>query len=261
MTFPDKTIYPVASKNEKDFFNLMDVYLDAVFFPNIYSNPYTLMQEGWHYEFDRAGTLITSGVVYNEMKGAFSSPERILFSRIQKLLYPHTCYAFESGGEPEAIPSLSLEKFIEFHRTYYLPSNSFIYLYGDGDFERELALIESYAGQFSRKDHNIVFAQPSPFDRPVEASFEYPISLNEDARERNFLAFATASGSAADPIVYLGYEIVRHLLFGNSASPLKKALLKANTGKDIMAFVETEIFQPFMCIIAKNTEPEKKASF
>lgn len=261
MTFPDKTMYPVASKNEKDFHNLMDVYLDAVFFPNIYSNPFTLMQEGWHYEFDQAGRLIISGVVYNEMKGAFSSPERILFSKIQKILYPDTLYAFESGGDPEAIPSLTQDKFLEFHRTYYHPSNSYIYLYGNGNTEHELALIAGYLSEFTKKESISPIAQQAPFGKPVDAVFEYPISRNEEARERTFLAFATCSGKATDSLTYLGYEIIRHLLFGTSASPLKKALLKANIGKDIIGYAEMEILQPFLCTVVKNTELERKNEF
>lgn len=261
MTFPDKTMYPVASKNHKDFLNLMDVYLDAVFFPNIYTNPFTLMQEGWHYEFDQNGRLGISGVVYNEMKGAFSSPERILFSKIQKLLYPGTCYAFESGGEPEAIPTLSQEKFLDFHRTCYHPSNSYIYLYGDGAIEKELELIGGYLADFSKIENVPQIVPQPPFDRPVDTVCEYPISKNEDARERSYLAFATCSGQATDPITYLGYEIVRHLLAGTSASPLKKALLKANLGKDVLAYAEMEILQPFLCTVVKNTEPERKEKF
>ncbi len=261
MTFPDKTMYPVASKNEKDFLNLMDVYLDAVFFPNIYSNPFTLMQEGWHYEFDQTGKLTISGVVYNEMKGAFSSPERILFSKIQKLLYPSTCYAFESGGDPDAIPTLTEKKFLQFHRTYYHPSNSYIYLYGNGNLERELALISEYLADFGHKECSPRITPQPPFAAPVDAVFEYPISRNEDPEARSFLAYATCAGQVTDPVTYAGYDIIRHLLFGTSASPLKKALLKANIGKDVLAYAETEILQPFLCTVVKNTELAHKEKF
>ncbi|MCX7679197.1 MAG: insulinase family protein [Spirochaetes bacterium] len=261
MTFPDKTMYPVASKNEKDFLNLIDVYLDAVFFPNIYHNPFILMQEGWHYEFDSKGRLIINGIVYNEMKGAFSSPERIIVSKIQKLLFPDTCYAFESGGDPEEIPSLTQEMFLNFHQTYYHPSNSYIYLYGNGNVERELSLIDSYLSEFSTREIDIPIFPQKPFDSPIDRVFEYPISKSERTNERSYVAVATASGVVTDPVLYLGYEIVRHLLLGTAASPLKKNLLKAKIAKDITAFAELEILQPYLCVIAKKTDPQKKNQF
>jgi Zn-dependent M16 (insulinase) family peptidase len=134
MTYPDKTMYPIASRNDKDFINLMDVYMDAVLYPNIYEKPEILMQEGWHYELETEDQPLTyKGVVYNEMKGAFSSPEQVLFREIQQSLYPDTPYANESGGDPDYIPDLTQEDFIEFHKKYYHPSNSYIYLYGNGD--------------------------------------------------------------------------------------------------------------------------------
>src|SRR5690554_3640701 len=142
MTYPDKTVYPIASRNDKDFVNLMDVYLDAVFYPNIYEKPEILMQEGWHYELeDRDQPLTYKGVVYNEMKGAFSSPEQVLFRKIQESLYPDTPYGNESGGDPDFIPDLTQEQFKEFHKKYYHPSNSYIYLYGDGDLDAHLRFI------------------------------------------------------------------------------------------------------------------------
>ena len=134
MTYPDKTMYPVSSRNEKDFHNLMDVYLDAVFYPRIYEKPEILMQEGWHYELNKPEDPITyRGVVYNEMKGAFSSPEQVLMRKIQESLFPDTPYGVESGGDPEVIPTLTQEQFVAFHRKYYHPSNCYIYLYGDMD--------------------------------------------------------------------------------------------------------------------------------
>ena len=139
MTFADKTMYPVASTNEKDFVNLMDVYLDAVFYPNIYEQPEILMQEGWHHELNKKEDEISiKGVVYNEMKGAFSSPEQILFRNIQRSLFPDHVYGFESGGDPDEIPNLSYEEFIDFHKRYYHPSNSRIFVYGDGPVEDRL---------------------------------------------------------------------------------------------------------------------------
>ena len=149
MTFPDKTMYPIASTNEKDFMNLMDVYLDAVFYPNIYKYPEILMQEGWHYELESEEDEITyKGVVYNEMKGAFSSPESILFRKIQESLLPDTPYGVESGGDPEFIPDLTYDDFIAFHKKYYHPSNSYIHLYGNGDLKEQLKFIDAEYLQF-----------------------------------------------------------------------------------------------------------------
>jgi len=262
MTYPDKTMYPVASRNEKDFFNLMDVYLDAVFHPNIYDNPYTLMQEGWHYEItSREGPLSYSGVVYNEMKGAFSSPERILYSRLQSALFPDTCYGFESGGAPESIPTLGREKFLNFHRTFYHPSNGYIYLYGNGDTERELSSIARYLDEFDGKTIDSRIGVQSPFPAMKELAFEFPLSPGEDTAGRGFLALAFASGSATEAETYLAFEIARHILLGTPASPLKRALLKAGIGKDVMGIAENGILQPFLGVIIKDTDIGKKELF
>lgn len=152
MTFPDKTMYPVASCNDKDFKNLMDVYLDAVFFPNMLKDPQVLMQEGWHYEMTSPeDPLAYSGVVYNEMKGVFSSPDALLERRTMENLFPHTTYGVESGGDPDDIPQLTQEQFIQFYKTYYHPSNSYIYLYGNLDIDDTLQFIDSeYLSQFKR---------------------------------------------------------------------------------------------------------------
>jgi len=143
MTYPDKTVYPVASCNEKDFQNLMNVYLDAVLHPNIYKEPKIFMQEGWHYELESPESdLIYNGVVYNEMKGAFSSPEEVLDRYTRKTLFPDNCYGQESGGDPAFIPDLTYEDFLAFHKRYYHPSNSYIYLYGDMDMEEKLVWLD-----------------------------------------------------------------------------------------------------------------------
>ncbi|MFW6181742.1 MAG: insulinase family protein, partial [Spirochaetota bacterium] len=154
MTFPDKTMYPVASRNVRDFMNLMDVYLDAVFFPNIYRYPEIFMQEGWHYEMESPDdTLEYRGVVYNEMKGVFSTPEAVLFRKIPESLYPDTPYTFESGGDPEEIPRLTYERFLSYHRRHYHPSNSWICLYGDGELEEHLEFLHTrYLSRFTRID-------------------------------------------------------------------------------------------------------------
>ena len=183
MTYPDRTLYPVASCNDKDFQNLVHVYLDAVFYPNIYENEAIFRQEGWHYELDEAGELTYNGVVYNEMKGAFSSPEGVLYREITTALYPHTTYGWESGGDPEAIPELSYEQFLDFHRTYYHPSNSYIYLYGDMDMAEKLAFLdENYLSHFDclKVDSEI---RPEPaFEKPARSVREFPISEGETWR-------------------------------------------------------------------------------
>ena len=151
MTYPDKTIYPIASCNDKDFKNLMHVYMDAVFYPNIYKKEEIFKQEGWHYELeDTDGEIKYNGVVYNEMKGAFSSPEQQLYRLIQESLFPNTAYGVESGGDPKVIPDLTYEDYLAFHKRYYHPTNSYIYLYGDMDIEERLNWMdEQYLSKFS----------------------------------------------------------------------------------------------------------------
>ncbi len=263
MTYPDKTMYPVASKNERDFFNLMNVYLDAVLYPNIYDNPYTLMQEGWHYEIDsREGDISYSGVVYNEMKGAFSSPERMLYWHLQRSLLPDTVYGFESGGDPKAIPSLTQENFLDFHRTYYHPSNGYLYLYGNGDTERELAFInDEYLGDFSPRKIDSIILPQTPFGTMKEFVFEYPVSAGESTENKSYLGQGFCFGSALDAEKYLTLEIMNRILLGTPASPLKQALLRAGIGKDIMGFAENEIRQLFMAVVAKDTDPGRKDEF
>ena len=170
MTYPDKTVYPVASCNDQDFHNLMDVYMDAVLHPNIYANPKIFLQEGWHYEMESEDSPLTiNGVVYNEMKGAFSSPESVLERHISSVLYPDTPYAFESGGDPDVIPALSYEEFLRFHQTYYHPSNSYIYLYGDMDMEKTLNwLDDAYLNEYDRKEIHSEISFQKPFGESKE---------------------------------------------------------------------------------------------
>lgn len=162
MTYPDKTMYPVASRNDKDFKNLMDVYLDAVFYPLIYENPYTLMQEGWHYEIaGKEGELAYNGVVYNEMKGVYSSADAIAENEVMRALFPDSPYRYESGGYPAAIPQLTQEAFENFHRTYYSPENSFIYLYGDMDIEKRWNILTVSIYRLLKKAAALI--QPFPY--------------------------------------------------------------------------------------------------
>jgi len=263
MTFSDKTMYPVASKNKKDFFNLMDVYLDAVLYPNIHSDEKIMQQEGWHYELDeKDGEIIIKGVVYNEMKGAFSSPVRKLYSDIESCLYPDTAYAHESGGDPEAIPNLTLKEFREFHKKYYHPTNSYIYLYGDGNTGEELKFIEeNYLKDFDkiRIDSKIGFQKP--FDKPIEVNSVYGVSADDDTNEKSFLSMAFSAGRTSDVEFVQAFEILKHMLLDTPAAPLKNALIKAGVCKDVMGVADTNILQPFMAIIAKYTDESKKDEF
>jgi Zn-dependent M16 (insulinase) family peptidase len=263
MTYPDKTLYPIASKNEKDFYNLMDVYLDAVFYPDIYKHKEILMQEGWHYELENKEDEITyKGVVYNEMKGAFSSPESILMRRTQETLFPDTPYGVESGGDPDDIPNLTQQQFEAFHKKYYHPSNSFFYLYGDGNILEQLEFInENYLKDFDRIDVDSEISMQQPIGELKEFTIDYPISAEEDEKEKTYLSMNFVVGTSKDPELYLAVEVLEHLLLGSSAAPLKKALLEAEIGKDVFSQVDNGILQPMFSIIVKNTDPEKKEVF
>lgn len=263
MTYPDKTLYPVASRNEKDFYNLMDVYLDAVFYPNIYKIPEIFMQEGWHYELENKEDELTyKGVVYNEMKGAFSSPEDILFRNIQESLFPDTPYSMESGGDPEVIPRLSLKEFLEFHKKYYHPSNSFIFLYGDGNILDELKFIEeNYLKDFERINIDSCLPLQKPFKEQRELKVDYPISDDENEKDNTFLNLNFVVGESTNPEVYLAFEIIEHLLLETPAAPLKKALIEAGLGKDVLGRFDNSILQPVFSIVVKNSNEEQKEQF
>lgn len=262
MTFSDKTIYPVASKNEKDFFNLMDVYLDAVFYPNIYNTKEILMQEGWHYELENVeDNLSYKGVVYNEMKGAFSSPDGVLMRNIQKSLFKNT-YGFESGGDPEAIPDLSEEEFLGFHSKYYHPSNSYIFLYGDGDLDKMLAFInDNYLVNFNKKDVDSMILTQEPFEKMKEVTEEYSISEEDAEDDKTFMALNFATGKSVDDELYLSLSTLEYLLLETQGAPLKQALLDANLGKDVYGSFDNSILQPVFSIVIKNTEADKKGKF
>ena len=262
MTFSDKTVYPVASRNEKDFFNLMDVYLDAVLHPRIYEEPMIFMQEGWHHElFDEKDPVIYKGVVYNEMQGAYSSPERILGDEIDKSLYPDTCYRFSSGGKPEVIPELSYEEFLNFHKKFYHPSNSYIYLYGNGDIEKQLKFIdEEYLSEFDKTEIDSEIYIQLPFQERKEAIAYYPILKDEPEENRSYLSLNYVLGENIDPELYLMTNIIGLLLIDMEAAPLKKALIEAEIGEDIFSMTTGGI-QPGFSIVAKNSSMGKKEEF
>lgn len=264
MTFSDKTIYPLASKNEKDFVNLMDVYLDAVFYPNLYSQPEILMQEGWHYELENKEDKLTyKGVVYNEMKGAFSSPEGSLMRKIQESLFPDTSYGVESGGDPEFIPDLTHKEFTEFHKKYYHPSNSYIFLYGDGNIDEQLQFInDKYLKDFDRIEIDSAIKLQKPFNKMEEVKRDYPISCDDDEEGKTFLSLNFVSGdNVSQPEMHLALEILEYLLLESAAAPLKKALVDAEIGKDVFGSFDNSILQPVFSIVVKNSNESEKEKF
>ncbi|MBE6092053.1 MAG: insulinase family protein [Selenomonas ruminantium] len=263
MTYPDKTMYPVASRNDKDFQNLMDVYLDAVFYPAMLENPQILMQEGWHYEIDSADAPLTySGVVYNEMKGALSAPDDLLESRIMAALYPDTTYGYESGGDPEAIPQLTYEMFKNFHQRYYHPSNSYIYLYGDMDIEEKLAYLDKeYLSAFDRIAIDSHIEKQAAFTGLQRQTLTYPASPDEDTAEKTFLSLNWVTGESLNPVDMMGLEILEHALLRTPAAPLRKALIDAQLGKDVDSSFEDDMLQPFFSIIISNSEKDRVDKF
>lgn len=263
MTYPDKTVYPVASCNDKDFQNLMHVYMDAVFYPNIYQNDKTFRQEGWSYHLDDPdGELTLSGVVYNEMKGAFSSPEGVLDRVILNSLFPDTSYANESGGDPEVIPELTYEQFLDFHRTYYHPSNSYIYLYGDMDMEEKLRwLDEKYLSAFDQIKVDSEIRYQQPFSEMKEIIQEYSIASDENITDNTYLSYNKVIGTSLDEKLYLAFQILDYALLSAPGAPLKKALLDAGIGKDIMGSYDNGVYQPIFSVIAKNANMEQKEEF
>ena len=263
MTYPDKTVYPVASCNDKDFQNLMHVYMDAVFYPNIYQHDEIFRQEGWSYKLDEPdGKLEYNGVVYNEMKGAFSSPEGVLDRVILNSLFPDTSYAYESGGDPEEIPNLTYEQFLDFHRKYYHPSNSYIYLYGDMDMEEKLKwLDENYLCEFDAAEVDSEICFQKPFDKMIEVEKTYSISSEETEEENTYLSYNKVIATSLDEKLYQAFQILDYALLSAPGAPLKKALMDAGIGKDIMGSYDNGIYQPIFSIIAKNTEPQQKEQF
>ena len=245
----------------RSFQNLMHVYLDAVFYPNTYQNEAIFRQEGWHYELNDEGELIYNGVVYNEMKGAFSSPDSVLWREIPTALYPHTTYGVESGGDPENIPDLTYEQFLDFHRTYYHPSNSYIYLYGDMDMAEKLAFLdEKYLSHFDclKVDSEI---RPEPaFEKPARSVREFPISEGENVEENTYLVQAFSMGDTLDKEMYAAMKILDFALCSVPGAPLKQALIERGIGKDVFSATDT-IRQPYFAVVAKGTSAGKEEEF
>lgn len=263
MTYPDKTVYPVASCNDKDFQNLMHVYMDAVLYPNIYEHEEIFRQEGWSYKLDSPdGELQYNGVVYNEMKGAFSSPESVLDRVVLNTLFPDTSYANESGGDPERIPDLTYEQFLDFHRKYYHPSNSYIYLYGDMDMEEKLErLDQEYLSHFEKAEVDSRIRMQEPFQEMVEKELPYSIASDESEEDNTYLSYNKVIGTSLDRELYLAFQVLDYALLSAPGAPLKKALTEAGIGKDIMGSYDNGILQPVFSVISKNANLDQKEAF
>ena len=263
MTYSDKTVYPVASCNDADFQNLMDVYLDAVFHPNIYEKEEIFRQEGWHYELeDVDGELTYNGVVYNEMKGAFSSPEDVLDREIMAALFPDTPYGNESGGDPQVIPNLTWEQFLAFHKKYYHPSNSYIYLYGNMDMAEKLQWLDvEYLSAYDAMEVDSSLPMQKAFEEPRELVLQYPISEAEEEKDNTYLSYNKVIGTSLDKELYLAFQVIEYALLAAPGAPLKQALLDAKIGKDVMSNYDNGILQPIFSIIAKNANTDQKDAF
>lgn len=261
MTFADKTMYPIASCNEEDFHNLMDVYLDAVFYPNIYDKKEIFLQEGYRYFFDETGKLNITGVVYNEMKGALSDPESLLSLEITKLFYKNTTYGFESGGDPKYIPDLTYEDFLKFHQEYYHPSNAYLYLYGDLDFERALAHInENYISQFEKLDSlpKIDIQKIVPENFIQKATYT---AQTEDEDERGYLSYTFNVGTNLNAQHTMALQILSYCLLETNASPLKQNLLNAGICNEVEGWFDTSTLEMIFSIVAKDADVSRVVEF
>ena len=263
ITFPDKTMYPVASCNDTDFRNLMDVYLDAVFYPNTYRNEMIFRQEGWSIQLeDKEADPAYNGVVYNEMKGAFSSPDDVLARAIQNSLFPDNTYFYESGGDPEEIPNLTYEDFLDFHRTYYHPSNSYIYLYGKMDHAEQLDWLDrEYLSAFEEKQVDSVIEPQRPFEEERTRRILYPITEDEDTKKNTYLAWSRVVGTSLDVQLEAAMDVLSFVLLETPGAPLRDALLEAGIGSDIESSYESGVMQPYFSIIAREAEPEDADRF
>ncbi len=262
-TYPDKTLYPVASCNQKDFENLMHVYMDAVFYPNIYEKEEIFKQEGWHYEInDPEDPIIYNGVVYNEMKGAFSSEEGVMERFIMNSLFPDNTYGNESGGDPACIPDLTYEDYLDFHRRYYHPSNSYIYLYGDMDVEERLNWMDAhYLKDFPAISPRSEIQMQKPFSQMKRLSQEYAVSQNADCTEKTYYGFATAMDITMDQETCRAFDLLSYVLVDMPGAPLKQALLDAGIGNDVDVDFCDILQQSYFAIVTKNARAGQREKF
>ena len=262
-TFPDKTMYPCASQNEQDFKNLMHVYMDAVFYPQIYDHEEIFMQEGWHHHIlDEQEPVSYNGVVYNEMKGAFSDPQQILLRNLMHSLYPDTAYGFESGGDPEYIPELTYEEFKNFHSKFYHPTNSYIFLYGNCDMEERMNwLDEAYLSHFEKIEFNTEIKYQTPFKAPIYQTGYYPVAKEVPLENKTFLSYNVAFPSTLDTKLMIATGILVDVLLNNLGAPLKQALIDAKLGADVMAAFDDGLLQPILGIVVVNSDENKEKEF
>ncbi|WP_128102770.1 insulinase family protein [Paenibacillus sp. DCT19] len=263
MTYPDKTIYPIASRNEHDFHNLMDIYLDAVLNTNIYENEKIFLQEGWNYKLASAEDDLTyNGVVYNEMKGAFSSPERIVRRAVLNSLFPDTTYSKESGGIPDEITDLTYQGLLDFHTKYYHPSNSFIYLYGDMDMEEKLKwLDETYLSQYDRMETDSEIGLQPAFGERVDVVQTYSAGTTESEVDNSFLTYNAVIGTSLDQELNIAFQILQYALLNAPGAVLKQALLDKGIAKDVYGSYDDSLYQPVMTIGLKKSNLESKQVF
>lgn len=254
MTYPDKTVYPVASCNDQDFKNLMDVYLDAVFNPNITKYEEIFKQEGWHYELSgKDDELKINGVVYNEMKGAYSSPDEVLSSQIYRSLFPDNTYSKDSGGNPEYIPKLTYEAYLDFYHKYYHPSNSYIYLYGDMDVvERLKWLDKEYLSRYDYKKVNSEINKQPAFDEIRNVETQYSITMDDSQENKTYLSYNRVVGDTLDEMLYQAFDVLDYALVSSPGAPVKQALIDAGIGDDVYGSYDAGILQPVFSFVAKN---------
>ncbi len=262
MTGADITTYPVASMNDKDYFNLMHVYLDAVFYPKVLTDKRIFMQEGWHHELDNPEDEITyKGVVYNEMKGAYSSPEREVGYLVYKTLFPDNTYGVSAGGYPTEIPKLTYDSFVSFHEKYYHPSNSYILLYGNGNLDKELEFINSkYLSNFNKSDHEITIPLQKPFDTMKEQEKTYPLPEGGDTKNQSFLNMSFVAGQSTDRTLCMAMDVLSDALVNHESGPIRLALQEAGIGQDVTAHFN-EALQNVFEIQVRNANPEDKDKF
>ncbi|MCR4567826.1 MAG: insulinase family protein [Pseudobutyrivibrio sp.] len=263
MTYPDKTVYPIASTNDTDYKNLIDVYMDAVFHPNIYKYREIFEQEGWHYEMEYPDSDLTiNGVVYNEMKGAYSSPDDVLSRQILNSLFPDTTYSIESGGDPKVIPSLTYEDFLAFHSKYYHPSNSYIYIYGDVDIDELLNYFDDkYLRHYDYLEVDSEINMQQPFDKPVVKTIDYPIAADQDVKNNAYLSYNVCIGDVLDPNMYRAFDILNYALVSAPGAPLYQALIDANIAEDVECSLESSQRQMYFSIVAKGANEADQDKF
>ena len=263
MTYPDKTVYPVASCNDQDFKNLMDVYLDAVFNPNITKYEEIFKQEGWHYELTgKDDELKINGVVYNEMKGAYSSPDEVLSSQIYRSLFPDNTYSKDSGGNPEYIPKLTYEAYLDFYHKYYHPSNSYIYLYGDMDVVERLEWLDKeYLSLYDYKKVNSEINKQPAFDEIKNVEAQYSITMDDSQENKTYLSYNRVVGDSLDEMLYQAFDVLDYALVSSPGAPVKQALIDAGIGDDVYGSYDAGILQPVFSFVAKNANASQADEF